>query len=108
MRVHPWTFAAGLFVLSSLLFSAAAAVVVLVPVGMALGLLAPLLLAFYPAASGNFFLPTYGTLLAAVSFRSNRDHADWEMAAQPQLHAPWSRHDGVCDSDCAGASTIFL
>ena len=28
----------------------------------------PLLIAFYPAASGNFFLPTYGTLLAAVSF----------------------------------------
>jgi anaerobic C4-dicarboxylate transporter DcuA len=26
------------------------------------------LAAFYPAASGIFFLPTYGTLLAAVSF----------------------------------------
>jgi anaerobic C4-dicarboxylate transporter DcuA len=26
------------------------------------------LVSFYPAASGNFFLPTYGTLLAAVSF----------------------------------------
>ena len=65
---HPWTFAVGLFVLSSLLFSAAAAVVVLVPVGVALGMPAPLLIAFYPAASGNFFLPTYGTLLAAVSF----------------------------------------
>jgi anaerobic C4-dicarboxylate transporter DcuA len=65
---HPWAFAVGLFVLSSLLFSAAAAVVVLVPVGISLGMPAPLLVAFYPAASGNFFLPTYGTLLAAVSF----------------------------------------
>jgi anaerobic C4-dicarboxylate transporter-like protein len=65
---HPWAFAVGLFVLSSLLFSAAAAVVVLVPVGVALGMPAPLLVACYPAASGNFFLPTYGTLLAAVSF----------------------------------------
>lgn len=68
VEVHPWTFAIGLFVLSSLLFSAAAAVVVLVPVGVALGMSAPLLISFYPAASGNFFLPTYGTLLAAVSF----------------------------------------
>ena len=25
-------------------------------------------LAFYPAANSNFFVPTYGTLLAAVSF----------------------------------------
>lgn len=65
---HPWAFAVGLFVLSSLLFSAAAAVVVLVPVGVALGMPAPWLVACYPAASGNFFLPTYGTLLAAVSF----------------------------------------
>jgi len=68
VQVHPSAFAVGLFLLSSLLFSAAAAVVVLVPVGVALGMPAPLLVAFYPAASGNFFLPTYGTLLAAVSF----------------------------------------
>jgi anaerobic C4-dicarboxylate transporter-like protein len=65
---HPWTFAVGLFVLSSLLFSPAAAVVVLVPVGITLGLAAPLLVAFYPATAGNFFVPTYGTVLAAVSF----------------------------------------
>jgi len=68
VRLHPWTFAVGLFGLSSMLFSAAAAVVVLAPVGVALGMSASQLVAFYPAASGNFFLPTYGTLLAAVSF----------------------------------------
>jgi anaerobic C4-dicarboxylate transporter DcuA len=65
---HPWMFAVGLAVLSSLLFSAAAAVVVLVPVGVALGMPASLLVAFYPAANSNFVVPTYGTLLAAVSF----------------------------------------
>ena len=68
VRLHPWTFAVGLFVLSSMLFSAAAAVVLLAPIGVALGMSAAHLIAFYPAASGNFFLPTYGTLLAAVSF----------------------------------------
>lgn len=65
---HPWTFALGLFVLSALLFSGAATVAILVPVGIALGLSAPLLIAFYPAANCVFLLPTYGTVLAAVSF----------------------------------------
>jgi len=65
---YPWAFAVGLFVLSSMLFSAAATVTILMPVGLALGLSAPMLMAFYPAANGVFFLPTYGTLLAAVSF----------------------------------------
>jgi len=65
---YPSTFAAGLFVLSTMLFSAAATVVILVPVGLALGLKPMLLVALYPAANSVFFLPTYGTLLAAVSF----------------------------------------
>ena len=68
IRHHPGTFAAGLFVLSAMLFSAAATVVILMPVGLALSLPVSMLIAFYPAANGVFFLPTYGTLLAAVSF----------------------------------------
>jgi anaerobic C4-dicarboxylate transporter-like protein len=65
---HPWAFAAGLFILSTLLFSAAATVTILMPVGLALGMEPAHLIAFYPAANSVFFLPTYGTLLAAVSF----------------------------------------
>jgi len=65
---HPWAFGAGLFILSSMLFSAAATVAILVPVGIAVGLPPYLLVAFYPAANSVFFFPTYGTLLAAVSF----------------------------------------
>ncbi|HEX6901388.1 MAG TPA: anaerobic C4-dicarboxylate transporter family protein, partial [Thermoanaerobaculia bacterium] len=65
---HPWMFAAGLFLLSGLLFSAAATVVILAPVGLALGMPPSLLIAFYPAANSVFFLPTYGTVLAAVNF----------------------------------------
>jgi anaerobic C4-dicarboxylate transporter DcuA len=70
VKGYPWAFAIGLFVLSSMLFSAAATVTILMPVGIALGLSAPMLIAFYPAANAVFFLPTYGTLLAAVSFDS--------------------------------------
>jgi len=68
IREYPSSFAAGLFVLSGLLFSAAATVAILVPVGLALALPTRFLIAFYPAANSVFILPTYGTLLAAVSF----------------------------------------
>jgi anaerobic C4-dicarboxylate transporter DcuA len=68
IRHYPWMFAAGLFILSNLLFSAAATVVILMPLGLAMGLQPSHLIAFYLAANSVFFLPTYGTLLAAVSF----------------------------------------
>ena len=58
----------GLFALSVLLASQAATVVTLMPVGIALGLGFPLLIAVFPAVNGYFFLPTYATLLAAISF----------------------------------------
>jgi anaerobic C4-dicarboxylate transporter DcuA len=65
---HPWVFAAGLFVLSILLFSQAATIAILAPVAVALGLPLFQIVGAYPAVNGNFFLPTYGTVLAAVSF----------------------------------------
>ena len=68
MKTQPWIFAAGLFVLSILLFSQAATITILAPVALALGLPVPLIVGAYPAVNGNFFLPTYGTVLAAVSF----------------------------------------
>jgi anaerobic C4-dicarboxylate transporter DcuA len=68
VETSPWVFALGLFTLSILLFSQAATIVILAPVGVALGMPAPLLIGLYPAVNGNFFLPTYGTVLAAVSF----------------------------------------
>jgi anaerobic C4-dicarboxylate transporter DcuA len=68
IQQHPWIFAVGLFVLSILLASQAATVVTLMPAGIALGLGAPVLIAVFPAVNGYFFLPTYATLLAAISF----------------------------------------
>lgn len=68
VQTHLWVFALGLFTLSILLASQAATVITLVPVGIALGLGAPLLIAVFPAVNGYFFLPTYATLLAAISF----------------------------------------
>ncbi len=64
----PWTFAIGLFLASVLLFSQAATTRALMPLGLALGIGAPQLIAMWPAVNGYFFLPTYGTIIAAISF----------------------------------------
>ena len=68
IQVYPSVFALGLFVLSIMLFSQAATVVTLMPVAVAAGMSPVLLIGLYPAVNGLFFLPTYGTVLAAVSF----------------------------------------
>jgi anaerobic C4-dicarboxylate transporter DcuA len=68
IQSHPWIFSAGLFTLSILLFSPAATIAILAPVGLALGLGAREMIGAYPSVNGLFFLPTYGTILAAVSF----------------------------------------
>ena len=39
-----------------------------VQVGVALGLSAGTLIAVFPAVNGYFFLPTYGTTIAAIAF----------------------------------------
>jgi anaerobic C4-dicarboxylate transporter DcuA len=61
-------FSVGLFALSILLYSQAATVAALMHVGVALKIPLPLLIAMFPAVNGYFFLPTYGTIVAAISF----------------------------------------
>jgi anaerobic C4-dicarboxylate transporter DcuA len=65
---QPWTFAIALFILSILLFSQAATVRALMPLGIALGIPASLLLAMFPAVNGYFFIPNYPTVVAAINF----------------------------------------
>jgi anaerobic C4-dicarboxylate transporter DcuA len=64
---RPWLFAVGLFALSILLMSQAATIVMLAPLAASMGLSPQVLIGVYPAVNGTFFLPTYGTILAAVS-----------------------------------------
>lgn len=64
----PWTFALGLFVASMLLYSQAATARALVPLGLSLGIPAASLVAMFPAVNGYFFIPNYGTLIAAMQF----------------------------------------
>ncbi|MBX3464154.1 MAG: anaerobic C4-dicarboxylate transporter [Planctomycetes bacterium] len=68
VQAAPWVFAVALFGLSVLLFSQASTVAALMPVGLALGIAPKMLVAYFPAVNGYFFLPTYATLVAAVAF----------------------------------------
>ena len=64
----PWLFAFALFALSILLYSQAATVRALIPLGISLGIPAPFLIAMFPAVNGYFFIPNYPTVVAAINF----------------------------------------
>ena len=67
-KVAPWTFAFGLFFASVLLYSQAATTRALMPLGIALGIPPQFLIAMFPSVNGYFFIPTYGSLIAAINF----------------------------------------
>lgn len=64
----PWLFAVALFVMSILLYSQAATVRAVMPLGVALGLSPFTLIALFPAVNGYFFIPNYPTIVAAINF----------------------------------------
>lgn len=67
-KAAPWTFAIGLFLASMLLYSQAATARALMPLGLSLGIPAASLVGMFPAVNGYFFIPNYGTLIAAMQF----------------------------------------
>jgi anaerobic C4-dicarboxylate transporter DcuA len=67
-KAAPWTFAFGLFVASILLYSQAATARALMPLGLSLGIPPSSLAGMFPAVNGYFFIPNYGTLIAAMQF----------------------------------------
>jgi anaerobic C4-dicarboxylate transporter DcuA len=67
-KAAPWTFTLGLFFASVLLYSQAATTRALMPLGIALGIPPPLLIGSFPSVNGYFFIPTYGSLIAAINF----------------------------------------
>lgn len=64
----PWLFGIALFVMSILLFSQAATIRALLPLGMTLGISPYMLIALFPAVNGYFFIPNYPTVVAAINF----------------------------------------
>lgn len=64
----PWLFGMALFVMSILLYSQAATVRAILPLGIALGISPMMLIALFPAVNGYFFIPNYPTVVAAINF----------------------------------------
>lgn len=64
----PWIFGIALFLMSILLYSQAATITAIMPLGIALGLSPWVLIALYPAVNGYFFIPNYPTIVAAINF----------------------------------------
>lgn len=64
----PWLFGLALFMMSVLLFSQAATVRTMLPLGIALGLSPWMLIALFPAVNGYFLIPNYPTVVAAINF----------------------------------------
>lgn len=64
----PWLFGVALFVMSILLYSQAATIRAIAPLGIALGISPMMMIALFPAVNGYFFIPNYPTLIAAINF----------------------------------------
>lgn len=64
----PWLFALALFIMSILLYSQAATVRAIMPLGIALGISPMMLIALFPAVNGYFVIPNYPTIVAAINF----------------------------------------
>ena len=65
---YPFLFAVALFIMSIMLFSQAATVRTLYPLGIGLGINPMALVAMFPAVNGYFFFPNYPTEVAAINF----------------------------------------
>ena len=68
VTAYPFLFAIALFVMSIFLFSQAATVRTLYPLGLLLGISPMALIAMFPAVNGYFFIPNYPTVVAAINF----------------------------------------
>ena len=65
---YPFLFSVALFIMSIMLFSQAATVRTLFPLGIGLGISPLALVAMFPAVNGYFFIPNYPTEVAAINF----------------------------------------
>lgn len=65
---YPWAYALVLFLTSKLVNSQGAAVAIVMPIALNVGMDPVMVLSFIPACYGYFFLPTYPSDLACIGF----------------------------------------
>ena len=96
VRQMPWLFGIALFVMSILLYSQAATVRALMPLGIALGISPLVLIALFPAVNGYFFIPNYPTVIAAINFRPYRNNPHRQVCTESFVHAARTYFDWGC------------
>lgn len=67
VQQYPWLFAVGLMIMGAILMSQGAATVALMPIGVALGIPAPYLVAMAPGVCTGWILPAHPSLMTAVA-----------------------------------------
>lgn len=82
----PWLFGVALFVMSILLYSQAATIRAVVPLGIALSISPWMLIALFPAVNGYFFIPNYPTVVAAINFDRTGTTRIGKIRPQPLVH----------------------
>ncbi len=70
VQAHPWTFAVALMFMSAILMSQGATTFAMLPLGLTLGIPAPMLLAMAPAINATYILPVSPSLITAVALDS--------------------------------------
>lgn len=65
---YPWTYAVVLFFISKLVNSQAAALAIVVPMALSVGVQPLIIISFISACYGYFVLPTYPSDLACIGF----------------------------------------
>jgi anaerobic C4-dicarboxylate transporter DcuB len=67
---YPWIFIVAVFIVGAITTSQSSTTMIMVPIGIALGLPANIIVAGWIACSSNYFIPASGQCVAAIAFDS--------------------------------------
>lgn len=67
---HPWIYIVAVFIVGAITTSQSSTTMIMVPIGIALGLPASIIVAGWIACSSNYFIPASGQCVAAIAFDS--------------------------------------
>ena len=67
---YPWIYIIAVFIVGAITTSQSSTTMIMVPIGIALGLPANIIVAGWIACSSNYFIPASGQCVAAIAFDS--------------------------------------
>ena len=67
-NAHPWIYIIAVFIVGAITTSQSSSTMIMVPIGIALGLPANIIVAGWIACSSNYFIPASGQCVAAIAF----------------------------------------